>query len=62
MGARYVIVVDDVDRADAPDTPWTASLATPQGDTIGTGFGATVAGALTDLLANSLTWEREVTE
>lgn len=53
--STYTIRVDDEDRDDAPDQPWTANLIDENGEPItDAGVGATPGAAVADLLANTL--------
>lgn len=45
---QYTVRLDDDDRANAPDTPWTATVNEPH-STEASGIGATPAEALADL-------------
>lgn len=50
---RYDITIDDADRADEPERPWTANAQDEDGDHIAEcGIGATPREALLDLIAN----------
>jgi len=57
---RLTITVDDQDREECPDDPWTASLSvdTPDGPTA-CGLGRTVANALRELAAEIERYEIE---
>jgi len=55
----YTVVVDDDDRAHAPDKPWTANIYNATGQQVGVGIGATVADALRDVAANEHEWEED---
>lgn len=53
---EYRIVVDDDDRADCPDKPWSATIHDVNDHMVGAGvagLGATIAEAVTDALASN---------
>lgn len=52
MSVKYTITVDDDDREQAPDRPWTATLLDGEGEMAvpSAGLGATPAEAVADLL------------
>lgn len=50
----YTIRLDDADRADCPDSPWTATFTDPTGNTvIDAGVGRRPIDALHDLIKNA---------
>lgn len=50
MTRRFIITIDDDDRDDCPDTPWTAAVRRGRdGEVLGVGVGYTYREALADI-------------